>query len=146
MHLLNYKPQCLKLAENCNIIVQSGASFIPNPSLMTDAENWRLEIHRPHKKAVMVGRGMMVGEKWRWGWGIQVKSKSCHQMAGSVVTVGLRNVLHPAFASAYKKMRLSPWCTGTALSLGIREAGSHGAVRQLDETELKTCRPTDERK
>ena len=50
----------------------------------------------------------------------------------------------PSFLKELRTVSLVP---GTALSARDKgRAGSHGAVRQLDETEFKTCRPTDERK
>ena len=43
--------------ENHSIIVGSRSFFIPNPSLITDNENWMLEIPLGHPE----------GEQWLWG-------------------------------------------------------------------------------
>ena len=60
MHLLKYNPQCLKLQKGkCSIILGIRVFFIPNSSLIVDAENWMLEIPPwpPTRRAVMVGQG-----------------------------------------------------------------------------------------
>ena len=63
MHLLKYKPQWVKPQKRkCSIIVGSRSFLIPDSSLITDAENWRLGIPPwpCTRRAVMVGRGLKV--------------------------------------------------------------------------------------
>ena len=135
MHILKYKPQYLKLQKR-NLQHHCGVKGFLYPKLFSHYWCWELEAGNPtlatHKESSDGGQGDEDEDAMRIG----VKTKILYYIAGSVVTLVMRNVLLHSFFPSSNNYELTPWWT----ELSARDTGktwSHGAESQLGEAELR---------